>query len=57
VVAAYLERWANSGEVAEALATELKSMARWLDLESMTVELRGDFARALGAAVVDLRSW
>jgi uncharacterized protein YcaQ len=50
VLAAFLEPHAEPGTVAEALAAELKTMAGWLELESVTVERRGDFARPLAAA-------
>jgi uncharacterized protein len=51
VAAAYLESHAKPGPVAEALAAELKTMAGWLELESVAVERRGDFAGPLAAAV------
>ncbi|HEX6739785.1 MAG TPA: crosslink repair DNA glycosylase YcaQ family protein [Vicinamibacteria bacterium] len=56
VAAAYRERHAAAGPVAEALAAELHTMARWLGLESVSVAPRGDFARPLAAAVRALRS-
>lgn len=51
VLAAYLERDARSGGVAEALAAELRTMAAWLGLDSVAVGRRGSFARRLAAAV------
>jgi len=51
VRAAYLEPGADSGAVAQALAGELATWAGWLDLDSVAVEKRGTFARALAAAV------
>jgi uncharacterized protein len=56
VLAAYLEPHAARGPVAEALAAELQTMARWLGLESVTVAPRGDFARPLAAALRAPRS-
>ena len=37
--------------MAEALAAELKTMAGWLELDSVAVEPRGDFAGPLAAAL------
>ncbi len=51
VLAAYLEPHAKSGAVSNALAAELRTMATWLGLDTVAVERRGDFARALAAAV------
>jgi uncharacterized protein YcaQ len=51
VLAAYLEQGTVPGVVAESLATELKTMAGWLGLDSLAVNGRGDLARALAAAV------
>jgi uncharacterized protein YcaQ len=51
VLAAHLEPHAEAGPVAEALAAELRGMAGWLGLESVAVEGRRGFARALDAAV------
>jgi uncharacterized protein YcaQ len=50
VLASYLEPHARPGPVAEALAAELHTMARWLGLDSVSVAPRGPFARALAAA-------
>jgi uncharacterized protein YcaQ len=50
-LAAYIEAGADPGTVADALATELWTMAAWLGLESVSVERRGGFARMLAAAV------
>jgi uncharacterized protein len=51
VMAAYLEVGADSDAVADALGAELRSMAAWLELDSVSVEHRGGFARRLAAAV------
>ncbi len=51
VLAAYLERDAEPGVVAEALAAELRTMADWLGFDSIVVGRRGDFARPLAAAL------
>ena len=50
VAAAYREPHAKPGPVAEALASELKTLAGWLELDSVAVEPRGDFAGPLAAA-------
>jgi uncharacterized protein YcaQ len=49
VPAAYLERGAEAGVVADALAAELRTLAGWLGLDSVAVGTRGDFARQLAA--------
>ena len=41
VHAAYVEAGLDSGAVAAALADELRSMARWLSLESLAIGPRG----------------
>ena len=51
VLAAFLEPHARPDPVAAALAAELETWARWLGLDSVVVENRGDFARKLAAAV------
>ncbi len=51
VLAAHIEDHANPGQVADALARELHTMAGWLGLHSVKVARRGGFARALAAAV------
>jgi uncharacterized protein YcaQ len=51
VLAAYLEPHARLGVVADALARELVTLARWLGLESVAVSGKGEFARALAASV------
>jgi uncharacterized protein YcaQ len=51
VAAAYRERHADREHVARALAAELRTVAAWLDLESVVVEPRGDLARTLAAAL------
>ena len=55
VLAAFVESHAKPGAVAEPLAMELKTMAEWLGLESVSVERRGDFAGPLAAAIRKLR--
>ncbi len=51
VLAAYLERHAKAAAVAESLAAELRTLASWLDLDSITVARCGDYARPLSAAL------
>jgi uncharacterized protein YcaQ len=51
VLGAFVEPETRPGTVAEALAGELRTMASWLGLESVAVERRGGFARALAAAL------
>ena len=51
VLAAHIEPHAKPGEVGPALAAELKTIARWLGLESVAVARQGDLARPLAAAV------
>jgi uncharacterized protein YcaQ len=51
VVASYLEPHADAAAVASALAGELQSLARWLDLDEVHVGRRGNLARALTAEV------
>jgi len=51
VLAAYLEPHAKSAAVAEPLAAELRTLASWLDLDSITVARRGDFTRPLAVAL------
>ena len=51
VHAAYLEPNADAGETAAALADELRSMARWLSLESFAVGPKGNLARGLKRAL------
>jgi uncharacterized protein YcaQ len=50
VQASHAEAWA-SGSTSDRLATELQLMARWLGLERVRVEPRGDLAAALAAAI------
>jgi uncharacterized protein len=47
VHAAYVEPGFDAGRVAEALAGELRSMARWLSLESVAIARKGNLARPL----------
>ena len=51
VQAAYLEPKASAGETAAALADELRSMARWLSLESFAVGPKCNLARRLKRAL------
>jgi uncharacterized protein YcaQ len=51
VLAAFVEAHANPEAVAAALARELATLARWLELTHVVVGRRGGLARALGAAV------
>jgi uncharacterized protein YcaQ len=53
VHAAYVEEGLNAGEVAAALADELRSMATWLSLESFAVGRKGNLARSLKRAVLN----
>ena len=50
VQSAHAEPWANAA-TAPGLAAELKLMARWLGLERVRVEPKGDLAGALAQAV------
>jgi uncharacterized protein YcaQ len=49
VLAAHVEAGANADEVAVALGSELRTMARWLGLDDVSVERRGNLARVLTA--------
>ncbi len=51
VQAAYVESHAKPGAVAEALAAELRTLAEWLELDSVTIVRRGNLARPLAAAL------
>jgi uncharacterized protein YcaQ len=51
VRAAYVELHDDPRAVAKALARELQTMARWLGLDSVAVERRGNLARELKAAL------
>ncbi len=51
VLAAYVEPGVEPGDVANALAAELRTMAEWLGLDSISVERRDGFARKLAVAV------
>ncbi len=51
VLAAHREPSVAESKVTEPLAEELLTLARWLDLERVAVERRGDLARALVSAV------
>ena len=55
VLAAHLEPDAGADEVAGALATELSTLARWLGLDSVTVDSRKGFARHITAACKRIR--
>jgi hypothetical protein len=50
VLAAYREAHAEPGASAAALAAELRTLAGWLGLDSVTVERRGNLARPLATA-------
>ncbi len=51
VLAAHREQDVRPSEVADALAAELREMATWLDLDSVSVGRPGNLARALARAV------
>jgi uncharacterized protein YcaQ len=51
VLASFAEPGVDVDAVSSALAGELFTLARWLDLAHVAVERRGGLARALGAAV------
>lgn len=51
VRAAHIEPEGEAGEVAAALVDELRTMARWLELDSIVVDRRGSLASALGRAM------
>ena len=51
VLAAYVEPKLKAGAVAAPLAAELRSMATWLGLDSVSVGRKGGLARPLAAAV------
>ena len=51
VHAAYVEDGAEPRAVASALATELRSMARWLSLQSFAVGAKGNLAKPLKRAL------
>jgi uncharacterized protein YcaQ len=51
VLAAYIEEGVDQDAVAAALAAELRLLASWLGLESISVARKGDLARALAAAL------
>ena len=51
VHAAYLEERRDAKAVASALADELRSMARWLQLERITVGAKGNLAKPLKSAL------
>lgn len=49
--AAYVEPHARPAAVASALASELRTLADWLELDSVAVGRRGDLARELGRSL------
>ena len=51
VQAAYRETHARDKETAAALATELRTLASWLELDAITVARRGNLARVLASAL------
>ena len=50
VAAAYRERHAKVAAIVDPLMTELRAVGRWLGLDDIAVERRGDLARALASA-------
>jgi uncharacterized protein YcaQ len=54
VQAAYVESYAKPGPVAEALAAELRTLAAWLELDSVVVSRRGNLAQVLSRKLVQL---
>ena len=54
VIATHAEAHASPAKVAAALAGELSRMARWLELEKVAVERRGDLAQRLGRSLRSL---
>jgi uncharacterized protein len=51
VLGAYAEGHADAESVAVPLANELRTMARWLGLDDVSVARRGPLSRALGSAI------
>ena len=51
VLGAYVEAHADADDVAGPLANELRTMARWLALDDVSVARRGPLSQALGFAV------
>jgi uncharacterized protein YcaQ len=51
VQAAFAEPGADAGSVAAELASELQAVARWLDLDGLQVNRKGDLAAPLSAAL------
>jgi uncharacterized protein YcaQ len=51
VLASYREAHAKPGRVAPTLAAELRTLATWLNLDSITVERRGDLSGKLAAVM------
>ncbi len=51
VLSAYIERGARSGPVARALARELHALADWISLGSVSIERKGNLAKALAASI------
>ena len=54
VIATHAESHAPPAKVAAALAGELSRMARWLELDKVAVERRGDLAQRLGRSLRSL---
>jgi len=50
VPAAHIEPHADPGDIADALAAELRALACWLDLDGIDVGDRGDLAPLLARA-------
>lgn len=55
VQASYAEAGVNKGEVAAALARELRTLALWLSLSDVSVARKGNMASALSSAYDDQR--
>ena len=53
VLAAHIEAGAMPGDIIGPLVRELRVLAGWLDLDSVTIGRRGDLARRLATAVRD----
>jgi hypothetical protein len=51
VHAAYVEAGCDASRVADALASELRAMARWLALDSIALGSKGGLARRLKHAL------
>ena len=54
VLAAYLEPEADAKQTAEALAAELKELIRWLQLDTIEVNMNGNLAALLGHSLLNV---